>query len=117
MPTMPSKSQVNDVFLNCASSAFAMMGLRRMDLHPSTHSHTRAARAGARVRPRPRAPAPAHKRARILPGTFHARSLYFIMESLVQTFYMLKYGIAAVLILIGQHGSMSRELDNLMLSS
>eukprot|EP00931_Biecheleriopsis_adriatica_P088701 TRINITY_DN62961_c0_g1_i1.p1 TRINITY_DN62961_c0_g1~~TRINITY_DN62961_c0_g1_i1.p1 ORF type:complete len:552 (-),score=136.44 TRINITY_DN62961_c0_g1_i1:45-1700(-) len=47
---------VSDVFLNCASSAFAMMSLR---------------------------------------------SLYFVMESLTQTFQMLKYGIAAVLVLIG----------------
>jgi len=29
------------------------------------------------------------------------RSLYFVMESLVQTFHMLKYGISAVLVLIG----------------
>ncbi|CAE7323603.1 terC [Symbiodinium microadriaticum] len=57
---------VNDVFLNCASSAFAMMGLR---------------------------------------------SLYFIMESLVQTFYMLKYGIAAVLVLIGLKLLFSQWLD------
>mmetsp|Transcript_46423 Transcript_46423/g.86767 ORF Transcript_46423/g.86767 Transcript_46423/m.86767 type:complete len:559 (-) Transcript_46423:14-1690(-) len=47
---------VDGLFLNSASSAFAMLGLR---------------------------------------------SLYFIMESLVQTFHMLKYGIAAVLMIIG----------------
>ncbi|CAE8687542.1 unnamed protein product, partial [Polarella glacialis] len=47
---------VDDIFLNCSSSAFAMLSLR---------------------------------------------SLYFVMETLSQTFQTLKYGIAAVLILIG----------------
>lgn len=47
---------VTDLFLNCSSSAFAMLSLR---------------------------------------------SLYFVMESLVETFAMLKYGIAAILILLG----------------
>eukprot|EP00928_Gymnodinium_smaydae_P032141 TRINITY_DN23356_c0_g1_i1.p1 TRINITY_DN23356_c0_g1~~TRINITY_DN23356_c0_g1_i1.p1 ORF type:complete len:1012 (+),score=235.95 TRINITY_DN23356_c0_g1_i1:417-3038(+) len=47
---------INDIFLNCSSSAFAMLALR---------------------------------------------SLYFVMESLIQTFQMLRYGIAAVLVLIG----------------
>jgi len=47
---------VSDLFLNCSSSAFAMLSLR---------------------------------------------SLYFVMESLVETFRMLKYGIAAILILLG----------------
>jgi len=49
-------ASVDDIFLNCASSAFAMLSLR---------------------------------------------SLYFVMESLVQMFQMLKYGIAAILVLIG----------------
>jgi len=49
-------ASVDDLFLNCTSSAFAMMSLR---------------------------------------------SMYFVMESLVQTFHMLKYGIAALLVLIG----------------
>ena len=43
-------------------------------------------------------------RARARQTPHPPRSLYFIMESLVQTFYMLKYGIAAVLVLIGQRG-------------
>jgi predicted tellurium resistance membrane protein TerC len=47
---------VDNVFLNCASAAFAMLSLR---------------------------------------------SLYFVMESLVKSFQMLKYGIAAILVLIG----------------
>mmetsp|Transcript_100262 Transcript_100262/g.269399 ORF Transcript_100262/g.269399 Transcript_100262/m.269399 type:complete len:378 (+) Transcript_100262:22-1155(+) len=49
-------ASVNDVFLNCSSSAFAMLSLR---------------------------------------------SLYFVVESLTRTFQMLKYGVAAILILIG----------------
>jgi len=49
-------ASVSDVFLNCSSSAFAMLSLR---------------------------------------------SLYFVMESLTRTFQMLKYGIAAILVLIG----------------
>mmetsp|Transcript_97612 Transcript_97612/g.248018 ORF Transcript_97612/g.248018 Transcript_97612/m.248018 type:complete len:506 (-) Transcript_97612:50-1567(-) len=49
-------ASVSDVFLNCSSSAFAMLSLR---------------------------------------------SLYFIMESLTRTFQMLKYGISAILVLIG----------------
>lgn len=49
-------ASVQDLFLNCTSSAFAMMSLR---------------------------------------------SMYFVMESLVQTFHMFKYGIAALLVLIG----------------
>merc|ERR1719436_853687 len=49
-------ASVSDVFLNCSSSAFAMLSLR---------------------------------------------SLYFVMESLTHTFETLKYGISAVLILIG----------------
>jgi len=49
-------ASVNDIFLNCSSSAFAMLSIR---------------------------------------------SLYFVMESLTRTFQMLKYGIAAILILIG----------------
>lgn len=47
---------VNSVYLNCSSSAFAMLSLR---------------------------------------------SLYFVMENLVEMFQMLKYGIASILILIG----------------
>lgn len=47
---------VDDIFLNCASSAFAMMSLR---------------------------------------------SLFFVMEALVETFDTLKYGIAIILVLIG----------------
>lgn len=49
-------ASVSDIFLNCSSSAFAMLSIR---------------------------------------------SLYFVMESLTRTFQMLKYGIAAILILIG----------------
>eukprot|EP00913_Durusdinium_trenchii_P022635 g21258.t1 len=57
MDSVASKlATVNDLYLNVASAAFAMMGLR---------------------------------------------SLYFLMESLVQSFHMLKYGIAAILVLIG----------------
>mmetsp|Transcript_67937 Transcript_67937/g.190275 ORF Transcript_67937/g.190275 Transcript_67937/m.190275 type:complete len:505 (+) Transcript_67937:84-1598(+) len=49
-------ASVSDIFLNCASSAFTMMGLR---------------------------------------------SLYFVMESLAQTFENIKHGISAILIFIG----------------
>lgn len=49
-------ASVSGIFLNCSSSAFAMLSLR---------------------------------------------SLYFVMDSLARTFQMLKYGIAAVLVLIG----------------
>lgn len=57
MDSVASKlASVNDTFLNCSSSAFAMFSLR---------------------------------------------SLYFVMESLTQMFQMLRYGIAAILVLIG----------------
>jgi len=57
---------VNSVFLNCSSSAFAMLSLR---------------------------------------------SLYFVMESLIHSFRMLKYGIAAILILLGLKLIFSRWLS------